>query len=256
MTNITINKNGKLLVVVETLPALIRIFAYNENHDEKGRFSEGDGGGGSVSEKERSAFSDPSTSKEVAKSTESSFSSDIIDNGKSAFKDANVDWYASEGYHASNSYLRDPSGYEPVLNSETGELEKVSDIQPKILDISSKIATSPPLPEGTVLYRGLPGKIGTQLANAEPGSIYTDRAFQSFSVNPTTASEFAATPGSSSTEITVMRTVTNGEQSAIYSNARGEYEAILQRGTSWAVASHDTIASGNFITHIVTVVPA
>ena len=113
--------------------------------------------------------------------------------------------------------------------------------------------------KGTELFRGVGIKSGRSLASAEVGSTCNDKAFQSYSLNPYVAKDFANVweDDDGKKHTTVIKAVSDGSQHAIYSNAHKppEYEMLLDKGTSWKISGNKTYEQNGLVYHIVEVVP-
>lgn len=203
----------------------------------------------SIGESERGRFSDKSVASKGAIEAEKALPESVTSFSNLAQSDPSVKWYTDDGYEEINTNLRGKSSKEEMTLGETGK-----HIADHAAQIDRVIARAPELPEGTVLYRGVGRSSGESIANAEIGSVISDKAYQSHSLDAAKAGEFAKVYGNN--EKTIIRAVTNGKQRAIYTNANKEYEALLPRGGKWMVSSKDTIVTNGIKTHVVTVVPA
>jgi hypothetical protein len=161
--------------------------------------------------------------------------SDLVQNS-----DALAD-YTSSGYTKTNADLR------------SGKVGK------GVTEIDKIIAGAPALPEGTTLYRGIGGNSVATMMNMQPGDTCNDKAFQSFSTSPFTASSFSAMGGSDGKDKVIFRAVTSGKEKGLVIGG-GEHEVIMPRGQGWKVVSNNAVTTGvhagRVTTHVITVVPA
>lgn len=240
MALITILNAGKPFMDVETMPGVtrIRISAYNENHDELGRFSEGDGG---IPESSKDVIKNNEGGQFIGDTQEKMLSYDSTNYGNNARFQEPVKEYQtnSEGL---NNYLRgkEQSNFPQFYNKQAAGID----------DIINK---APALPEGLEMWRGLGEHSGETLAGKNIGDICEDKGFQSFSLNPQTADSFAQTWGDKG-DVTMIRAITSGSEKGIYLSNRGEHEVIMPRGTAWKiVAKEDISAEGRGLYHVLTV---
>jgi hypothetical protein len=194
-----------------------------------------------------SAISDKQAGKSHADKAESNLDESMWSFGTLAEKNPSVAEYFGDGYTEINDYLRNQN-VDPRRS-----IHKTSD------QISNIIKQAPKIKKGTELYRGVGMKSGAALASAEVGSTCNDKAFQSYSLNPNVAADFANTwdgkDGKKHT--TIIKAVSDGSQNAIYTNAHKppEYEMLLDKGTSWKVTGNTSYESGGLVYHVVEVVP-
>lgn len=154
--------------------------------------------------------------------------------------------YLGDGYTEVNNYLRNER-QDPKLSIHKST-ERISRI----------ISQAPLIGKGTELFRGVGIRSGEVLAAAEVGSTCNDKAFQSYSLNPAVAADFANVwEKDGKRHTTVIKAVTDGNQHAIYTNEHKppEYEMLLDKGTSWRVSGNKTYEQGGLVYHIVEVIP-
>lgn len=146
--------------------------------------------------------------------------------------------YTSSGYAKTNADLR------------SGKVGK------GVAEIDKLIDGAPHLPEGTTLYRGIGGNSVATMMNMQPGDVCNDKAFQSFSTSPFTASSFTAIGGAEGKDKVIFRAVTSGKEKGLVIGG-GEHEVIMPRGTGWKVVSNNAVKENRMTTiHVITVVPA
>jgi hypothetical protein len=190
---------------------------------------------------------DKQAGKSHADKVESSLPESMWTYGTLAASNPAVDEYFGDGYREINDYLRNERG-DPRRS-----VHKTAD------QISAIISRAPVINKGTELYRGVGIKSGQALANAEIGSTCNDKAFQSYSLNPNVAADFANTwdnkDGKKHT--TIIKAVSDGSQHAVYTNAHKppEYEMLLDKGTSWKVTGNNSYEQNGIVYHVVEVVP-
>jgi len=125
------------------------------------------------------------------------------------------EWCGS-GHRRISSYLR--HGTDPEVNKHL----------PVYLD--AYIDTSPPLPDGLVLYRGIGDKTaGNMICNMTVGDIICDKSYMSFSYEFNVAKEFSEQAlHVANGKRVIMRMVTKaGDKGAM--GVKGEHEIILPR---------------------------
>jgi len=145
--------------------------------------------------------------------------------------------YTSSGYAKTNADLR---------AGKTGK---------GVAEIDKIIAGAPALPEGTTLYRGIGGNSVATMMNMQPGDVCNDKAFQSFSTSPFTASSFSSMGGSEGKDKVIFRAVTSGKEKGLVVGG-AEHEVIMPRGQSWKVVSNTAVKKDRLTTvHVITVVP-
>lgn len=135
----------------------------------------------------------------------------------------------------------------------------------KLIGAMDKAMSGSPLPETTVMYRGIsrgtkdnPNPIATEIFKASPGDILgKDDAYQSLSVNKNHSLNYATKPhlGGPGAMLTVI--VPKGTKGA-YLPAKGgitsEYEYLLARGARYRLLSKQTDAATGLIHAVVELV--
>jgi len=190
---------------------------------------------------------DAKTGKDHADKVEAALEESMWSYGTFAQGSVDVMNYLGDGYFEYNNYLRNEN-QDPRMS-----IHKSAD------RISAIIQRGPVITKGTELFRGVGIRSGKALASAEVGSACNDKAFQSYSLNPNVAKDFANTwdgeDGKKHT--TIIKAVSDGSQHAIYSNAHKppEYEMLLDKGTGWKVTGNKSYEQDGLVYHIVEVVP-
>lgn len=213
------------------------------------------------------------TPQEVARANEL-----IAKEGRVFFKDVNAKRFSREAvdmledekvgvevYEAYNAYTG--GGYEDMNNILRGKAtEAMSKMELEMLKDQTKkldAAITKPIPEG-VLYRGVGRRTTEQLLKSPIGSVCEDKGFQSYSINPDTASGFSGTyiaPTGTTRERVLVRAISDGKQLGI-AGTDYESEVIIKPGTKWKIANKEvfTEVAGkdrmDINWHVITVVPA
>lgn len=168
--------------------------------------------------------------------------------------------YTQHRYEVINGLLREDVS-EDIVKEALSKYDIRFEYQQGVKDIDGVIDNAPEIPKGTTAYRGLGVKSGEALANKNIGDLCSDKAFQSYSLNPSIADHFTNAWGNDPLEpqYTVIRAIMNGKVKGVYipESASGEeHEILVARGTKWKIVGKETL-NGKFerTYHIVTVTP-
>jgi hypothetical protein len=119
-------------------------------------------------------------------------------------------------------------------------------------NINRAIDESPPIKEGTLIFRGVDPKSTAQLLDAEPGTTFEDKGFQSFSIQAEIAKGFSydhsePIPGSDRyiQHQTVLAYEADGKTRGIYIGSEGEEEVLL-KPSKWEVVRRVDIEGPKF----------
>lgn len=173
---------------------------------------------------------------------------DIVKSGPKEIdskSDMAVHRYIGSFYERINTYARHGQG--DLSEYRTAKVKEDIEILDATFDKYGQ-----PVPQGTELWRGIGVKSGSSVASMEVGDICEDKAFQSFSLDMTTAGNFArhwdvGDTNDPSREMTtgktVIRAIMSGEEKVIRGSLT-EREVIFKRGTKWQVISKDKMKVG------------
>lgn len=188
----------------------------------------------------------------------------IADRGSDCYdRNTYVNSYTKNGYELINTVLRDGGN----------ESEIWRDVRFPIERIDMAIDKSPPIPDGTIMYRGVGSDTGKMMAGLDVGDTVTDAAYQSHTLDLYTANKFsggwheisdpyerwkAGRSDDDVTKHTIVRAVTK-DTKGLYVTDRRENEVIVARGTEWKVIGKETITlpeggiNAGSIYHVITV---
>jgi SPP1 gp7 family putative phage head morphogenesis protein len=164
--------------------------------------------------------------------------SEIVRAGPRVLPEENIralHYYQSTGYRSINEGLRNPDQH-PLDSTDSKAIDKID---------ATFESHSQSIPQGTELWRGVGNRSGYLVSKLEVGDICNDAAFQSFSLDPHTAGNFARFYPEGRGEEgrlskTVIRAVMSGEEKAIRGSLV-EKEIIFKRGTNWQVISKEVV---------------
>jgi hypothetical protein len=197
-------------------------------------------------------FTDSETGKKYADEVEKNLGEATVTFGHLAVIDKSVDWYMDDGSESINSYHRDPATYNAKHNPNLQyDYDSEKAILSHSVQIDKVLAAAPVLKGDIEIFRGLKGDYADEIAKSEIGEDITDKAYQSFSLNPNKA----LTDFTSAGTRTIIRAITDGKQRAIYTNKQNEHEVLFGRNTAWTVVGKDSFNNGNDIIHLITVRP-
>lgn len=179
-----------------------------------------------------------------------------------------IGYYQGSGYHEINDYLRHPEKFADKTGTEVDTIAGYSAM------VDEAFNEAPPIPEGTMLWRGVGTNTGEAISKMEIGDVCEDKGFQSYTIAPEVADRFGKTwfedgafdkPITPSDPLisheTIIRAVAGKGVKGIYGGLRGEYEMLVNRGTKWKVVGKEEIDLKNHLMrqpvryHIITVVP-
>lgn len=202
--------------------------------------------------KSMSKASNRKTGDQVAAETDKALT-DQIAYGKTFADDEALNHYTALGYAPTNAYLRGQTTEEQA--KKTGNFKKEH-----IAKIDAAIASSPDLPEGITLYRGIGERGVESMMGMKPGDTCSDKGFQSFSTNPYNAVTFTTRKNLDDGSHKVLVRAVTGKGQKGFTVGGGEHEVIMPRGQSWKVVSNTAVTTGvhagKVTTHVITVVPA
>lgn len=95
--------------------------------------------------------------------------------------------YQTSGYKAMNGYARTGNPMEHLWNEGIGSKEE---LQKHVDTLDNLVKTVPPLAQDTTLYRGVSGKLSSELRSLQPGDSFTDKGFSSTSYDQDVAKQF------------------------------------------------------------------
>ena len=175
--------------------------------------------------------------------------------------------YVGLGYTYVNRYLREGMSERTVPSIVPGIPE--DQINDEVAEIHRAIINAPPLPKGTVVWRGMGFESGGKLGiHTEEGDLLSDKAFQSFSTDPGVARGFAGpwieNPTDEAPHQTIVRAVLDGKVTSTFTSGLHtvEHEVLFDKGQSWKVTKVEDVGepgvAGRYrsISRVITVVPA
>jgi len=146
--------------------------------------------------------------------------------------------YCNFGFMSTNNYLRglDDSN---TPKSEKLDKERIENIT-KFID--GAVDSSPSIPSGVELWRGVDMETGISLRSSNIGDVIEDKAFMSTSINPLIASRFSyGYQNGKNVEATIVRVVSDGNVKGLMTNTP-EKEIILKRGMKLEIVGKETTA--------------
>jgi hypothetical protein len=215
----------------------------NDCYDESGRFCEG--GGYSPSSKPSASYSKLKTAPKSSAPTLHFRENGKLDHSLEYDSDqilidmedqTNLTQDEIAGWE---QYCGSTSSYEINEGLRTGKESSPNGV---VARLTSAIDKAPFIPEGVEIYRGVKGENKARLMNMKEGDLCQDKAFQSFSLDPSVADWHTQmdVDTRSASHALMLRVVSDGKIRA-QPGAPAESEMILQRGSAWRVARVDNI---------------